>query len=146
MRRLAHTLAFAALLSGATFAYANLSGALEHAPPSFENAASAGKAKGKVRGNVDGLYPGAVRVLRVRVRNRFAFPVRVVQLRTKVKHASPDCTRQYLKVRRVKRPKKLLEPEAKRRIRVKAQMLPTAPDACQGARWPLRFRARFARQ
>jgi hypothetical protein len=145
MRRIALAVALAAVV-----AYADLSASSPVSPPATETLASASAVNGRIRGTVTGLYPGVRRRIAVRIHNDFGQSVIVVRLRTRVKDASPACGRRYLKAKRVSRPR-TIPPQANRRIAVRVRLvrvrlLRSAPDACQGATFPLRFRATFARR
>jgi hypothetical protein len=98
----------------------------------------------RISGTVRGLYPGARRVLRLSVRNTRGFPVRVVSLKVRVGNASRACRRRQVRIARVRR-SFVVRAHRSRRITVRVTMLRTAPDACQGAVFPLRFKARGRR-
>jgi|SRR5918996_136130 hypothetical protein len=101
------------------------------------------------RGKLEGLYPGAVERLRVHVRNTTGRPVKLSWVRTKVLDASPECSRRNLEVRHRRRPRRphpwIGRRHSTRTVKVRAKLLASAPDACQGARWPLRFALRERR-
>jgi hypothetical protein len=140
VKKLTIQLALAATLMGAAIAYAADLGPLDGGQPDRSRAQEHRGAKVKIHGHVRSLYPGARKRMRVTVRNRHSRPVRLRQLRTRVLDAGPGCSRGYLKVRRFKR-RRYIPPHARVRVRVRARLTLSAPDACQGARWPLRFRA-----
>jgi hypothetical protein len=99
-----------------------------------------GAASLHVSGHIAGLYPGASRQMRVRVRNGSDHPVRLRLVRARVQSASPFCRRSNLIVRRSRR--RLRIPAYRNRwIRLRVTMPSTAPDGCQGATFRLRFRA-----
>ena len=94
----------------------------------------------RVSGSVRGLYPGARLPLRLRVRNVRGFPIRVVSLKVRVGNASRSCRRRQVRIGRFRR--SLVVPAHKsRRTALPVTMLRSAPDACKGAVFPLRFRA-----
>jgi hypothetical protein len=93
-----------------------------------------------VSGSVRGLYPGARLRLRLRVRNARGFPIRVVSLKVRVGNASRGCRRRQLRIGRF-RPSLVVPAHRSRRTALPVTMLRTAPDACKGAVFPLRFRA-----
>jgi hypothetical protein len=98
----------------------------------------------RVQGRVGGLYPGALKTMRVKVRNPYAFPIRIRRLRASVGAARPGCTAANLQVRRA-RANVVVRPRRTVRVRLRVRMRPSAPEACQGARFPLRFRATAVR-
>jgi hypothetical protein len=61
-----------------------------------------------------------------------------------VRSASANCDRIHLRAKRV-RPRYVIAPGAARRLRIPVRMKAWAPDACQGAVFPLRYRTRIAR-
>jgi hypothetical protein len=94
----------------------------------------------RVSGSVRGLYPGAHLRLRLTVRNGRGFPIRVVSLKVRVGNASRSCRRRQLRVGRLRRPL-VVRAHRSRRTALPVTMLRSAPDACQGAVFPLKFRA-----
>lgn len=130
-------IALVALLGAAVAAYAAI------APPSVEpgEPLKASRPALVIKGHVNDLYPGVRTKLAARVRNRSPRPVRILGLKGKVRRASPECGRRYLRVRKA-RPKRLLAPGRGIRVRLRVRLASVAPDACMHARWPLRFRAR----
>jgi hypothetical protein len=97
-----------------------------------------------VSGSVRGLYPGAVKSLRLKVRNSRGFSIRVVSLRVAVRNASPTCLRNKLRVGRLRR-SFVVPAHRMRRVALRVTMLGSAPDACKGAVFPLRFTVRGRR-
>jgi hypothetical protein len=93
-------------------------------------------------GRVKRLYPGAAKALRVRVRNASPRTVWLRSIKTRVGDAGPGCSRSHLEVRRKHRAHLRIRPDSRRIVRLRVLMRRSAPDACQGARWPLRFRVR----
>jgi hypothetical protein len=94
----------------------------------------------RLSGRVQGLFPGASKRMRVIVRN----PTRVRIVLMRVRARAQDvvgCPGSHVRIRpfRGKRP---VPPRGRIVIRMRVRLSPTAPDACQGARWPVRFRAR----
>ena len=96
-----------------------------------------------VRGHVRGLYPGASKRLRVVVRNRAEVVVRLERLDVRVADASPRCRAANVTVRGFEGSKPI-PAGGRRRLRLRARMRAAAPNACQGARFPLTFTARVA--
>lgn len=95
----------------------------------------------QVRGKVKGLYPGVQKRMRVRVQNRLPQRVVLVSVRARVRDASPTCSRKNIKIKRY-RGSKRMRAHSRTRVRVQVTMKPDAADACQGARFPIKFRAR----
>jgi hypothetical protein len=98
----------------------------------------------KVLGHIEGLYPGVTEVLPVKVKSRLPFRVRIRSIRTVVDDAGPSCSAANLRVPgytgRLK-----IRPRRSRRVNLRIAMPAAAADACQGASFPLRFRARATR-
>jgi hypothetical protein len=93
------------------------------------------------------LFPGAKRPLRVRISNHSRFAIKVTRIRVRVKpdrtHVScpPD---EY--VRKTRFTKSIrVRPRRSRRVRLAIRLLYSAPDACQGAAFPLRLRGTAVR-
>ena len=143
MRRIAVCLVVAASLAGAVFAYAQVSGWTQ-ALHAADGADAAGKASSapRVKGHVKNLYPGAQRRLRAKVRNRSNKAVVLRSIRTKVKGAGAGCAKGNLKAHTV-HPHQRVRAHDRTKVRIPIKMVAAAPDACQGARFPLRFKARF---
>ena len=134
------------LLAGAVAVAAETGVIVTERPPSAASSvAERPTPEIEVKGNVKGLYPGAEKSMKVRVFNRLAKPVVLVSVRARVGNANHACTRENLRVTRFKdsRPIKAM---GRARVRVSATMQPGAPDACQGARFPIAFRARVTGQ
>jgi hypothetical protein len=131
-------LGLALVLVSGTVAFATLS---EDRVAEERGALAAGKGTPhlKARGKVADLYPGAAKTMKVRVRNGYGDRVRLFYLRTKAGDASPECTRHNLSIKRKTRTAKVIPAHRQRKVRVAVTMLPAAPEACQGLRFPLRF-------
>lgn len=91
------------------------------------------------RGHATGLYPGARLRMRVRIRNPYDHAVRITSLKTRVGRGAPGCRGSWVRVRKLRR-EAVIPALASRRVRLRVRMRRGAPDACQGARFPLRFR------
>jgi len=100
-------------------------------------------------GQASGFYPGGHAPVWVRVRNPFRHRARVRWIRASVGKAGPGCPADNLVPRRSRGLRQLesgkwrhvLIPARQwRRVRVRTRMRSRAPDACQGATFPLRFR------
>jgi hypothetical protein len=118
------------------------SGAAQTSAPAAKHARS--RSALRVSGNVDGLFPGARRSLRLRVWNTRGFPVLVVSVTVRVGNAGRACSSRELRIARVRR-SFVVRAHRSRRIAVAVSMRRTAPDVCQGAVFPLRFAARGRR-
>jgi hypothetical protein len=98
----------------------------------------------RVQGRVAGLYPGAMKQMRVRIRNPHPFPIRVRTLKVRALDASVGCRASTLRIARAK----VKEPVPAGRtlkVRVPVRMRRAAPSACMGARYPIRFSATAVR-
>lgn len=88
------------------------------------------------------LFPGGRRPLRVKISNHSRFPIKVTRIRIRVR---PDPThascppRTYVRKTRLRRPVRVARRRS-RRVRLAIRLLYNAPDACQGAVFPLRLR------
>jgi hypothetical protein len=94
-----------------------------------------------------GLFPGATRPLRVRVRNPFRRPIKVTAIRVSVKPdpRRPLCRpRRYIRTTKMKRPLTIRAGHSRGR-RLRITMLRRAPDGCQGAVFRLRLEGRATR-
>jgi hypothetical protein len=98
----------------------------------------------KITGSVRGLYPGARARLRLSLRNLRGYPIRVVALNVRVGNAGKGCKRRQLRISRLRR-RPVVRAHRTRRIVLTATMLRSAPNACKGAVFPLRYRARGRR-
>jgi hypothetical protein len=98
-----------------------------------------------LRGSVAGLYPGARLPLRVRIRNRQPFAVRVLAVRARVSgRGRRGCARSNVAVS--PRPLRLRVPARRARTALlRVTMRRGAPDACKGAVFRLAFSARGTR-
>jgi hypothetical protein len=120
------------LVLGAAAAAAELARAPAQEP------ASASSAVFRVSGRVVGLYPGRAKTMKVRIRNPHPFAIRIKKLRIRVSEGGPGCRAGTIRIgkARVTRP---VPARRRLRVRVPVKMRPAAPDACMGARYPLRF-------
>jgi dienelactone hydrolase len=138
MKRLALTAAIATLLAGAVLAYGEIG---SHS--STRDAAKASKLI-HLRGQVKGFYPGARKVMRVRITNGTRRTLVLRRMHTRVHAAGSGCNRLNLELGGLKRARKI-PPHRQRRVAVRVAMPRSSTDACQGAEFPLNFHARFAR-
>src|SRR5262249_21652717 len=92
----------------------------------------------RVSGHVVGLFPGAKRKLRVRISNRSRRALTVTALRVRVSPGRRKCPPKALSVGRFRH--RLVVPgKSSRRVTLSVALRASAPDACQRARFPLRF-------
>jgi hypothetical protein len=142
------TLSLALLASVATVAVAYAALRDEHPRPAPPRDVPGLRAEG----HMTGLYPGRHRPVWVHVRNPFDHRARVRWIRTRVIDARPDCSPDNLAPRRSRGLRQLksgrwrhvrIPPHQTRRVRVRMRMRARAPDSCQGAVFPLRFRVKL---
>jgi hypothetical protein len=93
----------------------------------------------EITGEVGGLYPGAEVTLQTRVTNPHPFPIRVTSVAATVGDAGPGCPASMLEVGGSEEAVEIPAGET-RSVPLAVRMDRTAPDACQGATWPLEFR------
>jgi hypothetical protein len=93
-----------------------------------------------VAGEVDGLYPGASMTLDAVVTNPYPFTISVVSVSVSAADAGPGCPASMLSISgstdAVEIPARSVGT-----IPLAVRMSSSAPDACQGAVWPLQFSA-----
>jgi hypothetical protein len=106
-------------------------------------AATARRPAVRVTGRARGLYPGKTGKVRVNVRNLDPFAIRVLRVSARVGDAAPGCPRSVLNVRAL-RTRLRIRPGGRIKTWLTIKMLPTAPDACQGATFPITFRTKTA--
>ncbi len=94
-----------------------------------------------LQGHIKHLYPGYVGTLRIRVRNSGSSAIVLTRIRTTVGDAAPGCASQNLHVRRFRGALRV-PAHGKMRVQVRVRMSEQAPDACQGARFPLAYSGR----
>jgi hypothetical protein len=95
----------------------------------------------RLSGHVAGLYPGATRLLSVKIRNPYKRRMRIVSLRARVRGPRRACTKWNLDVRPF-RGWLVIPPRRTRIARLRVRMPSTAAQECCGARFPLVFTAR----
>jgi hypothetical protein len=92
----------------------------------------------EIAGEVDGLFPGADMTLDAEVTNPYPFAIRVISTTVTVLDASPACPASMLEIgdshATVEVP-----PGGTGTVPLDVRMSLNAPDACQGATWPLEF-------
>jgi hypothetical protein len=93
------------------------------------------------------LYPGGKRPLRVKISNHSRFPIKVTRIRIRVRHDRTHAAcppRKYVRKTRLRRPIKIARRRS-RRVRLAIRLRYRAPNACQGAVFPLRLRGTAVR-
>src|SRR5215208_4801163 len=100
MRRLIPYLIIAALLAGSVVAYAHFGDAGFGGDQPTAKARGKSKSHLRLRGHIDGLYPGADEQMRVKIRNGSRRPVLLRSVKTTAGDAGPGCTRENLWTRR----------------------------------------------
>ena len=91
-----------------------------------------------VRGHSKGFYPGRKRPMRVTVRNPNTFPIVVTRVTASVASVVSGCPTKSIKIKPW-RGRARVSARGHRRMKLIVRMLPRTPDACQGARFKLRF-------
>lgn len=147
--RLSHFLIYPVVMLGfACLAYAASEGFPGRGSPvGAENARQAEPSREggpaiRIRGRVWGLYPGARKRFKVRVRNRTDRPQVVRAIRIKARRPGPGCRGKNVRVRNREGLEMRLGPHATRSVWLTARMIPDAADACQGERFRLIYRTR----
>jgi hypothetical protein len=95
----------------------------------------------RVSGSVAGLYPGARRFMNVKIQNPYRRSMRVVSVSAQVGRGKRFCTGANVHVRPF-RVGVLIPRRRSRIVRLLVAMPRTAAPECDGARFPLVFRAR----
>ncbi|HTG46607.1 MAG TPA: hypothetical protein VK646_03005 [Actinomycetota bacterium] len=93
------------------------------------------------KGNITNLWPGAVSTMRVTVKNPYPKAIVVKNLKTKVgtgTSALGTCSASVLKIQ-VWKGKVTIKPRKSKAILVKITMAASAPNTCQGTRFPLSY-------
>jgi hypothetical protein len=97
-----------------------------------------------ITGKVEGLYPGASKRIRLKLNNRSRRTLVIKSVRARVKSPGGGCSARSLQAKR-KRVRIRVPGRKSRKLRYPIKMRATAVDACQGERFPLRYRARVQR-
>ena len=134
-RSLATACLVGALLCGAAFAYASLAGGPK--PAHFTQKRS----PVTISGSVEDLHPGAQTLLIAHAQNNTGRRLVLRKLRVKVKDASAACPRAMLQTKTLRR-RNVLPPRASRTVPISITLVEGAPDSCQAATFPIRFKAR----
>ncbi len=113
--------------------------------PPVENEISLERAPAiSIRGHVRGLYPGRMKRVQLRLRNRTNHALVVSSIRAMATHANRSCSSDNLKTH-TRRTHRRIPAHSTEHVRYRVRMIPNAADACQGARFPLHYRARTRR-
>lgn len=101
----------------------------------------------KIAGRVTGLYPGARKSMRLKIANPNRYKIKVSRVTVAIKDSDiPGCTREWVKPKRRLRLSLLVPARARAFVKLPVTMSAAAPNACQRARWPLRFSGRAVRK
>ncbi len=95
-------------------------------------------------GAVRGLYPGGSKRMWVTVRNHTTIDLRLVSLRGVAASDREGCPASAVKVRRL-RGQPVVPARDRIAVRVRVRLRPSAPDACQGVRFPIVFQVQAVR-
>lgn len=99
-----------------------------------------------VRGSVRGLYPGKRKSVTLKVKNPQPYRIKVKMLRVTVGRSNkPGCKRRWIRPRSEVRIKLLVPGRARAFVSYPIRMLRRAPNACQGARWKLKYEGEAVR-
>jgi hypothetical protein len=102
-----------------------------------------------MRARAGGLYPGARRPLRLRIRNPNRFAIKVTEVRVRIRPdlRRPRCyPRRYLRATVLRKPVRVPARSIRRtRTRLAIKMRRRAPDACQRAVFPLSLKGKAGR-
>jgi hypothetical protein len=141
MKRTAIAIAIVAVLAAGGASYAALGGGHVHGPNPWVSASGDHSSKIKVSGHVKGLYPGRERRLRVGVRNGYRSVITVKSVTATVKRASSGCPKGTISTTPYEGRGKIRAHRTKP-LTIRVKMRRSAPDACQGTKFKLRFKAR----
>lgn len=137
LRALAVVAACALALAAGALAYDQLL----PAPSDEHSKAAHRRSTVKLSGHVESLYPGVPGTLEVRAVNRTHRRLVLTKVKARARTAGPGCPASAIAIRPA-RPRAKLAPRGSVSVRLHTMLLPDSPPACEGATWPLRFRAR----
>jgi hypothetical protein len=126
------------MLGAAAFAYANLVGSPESSYFSHKQRPVT------ITGSVEHLHPGTPTLMVAHVRNNTGHRIIMRRLRLKIRDASADCPRTMLETKTLRR-RNSLPRRVTRTVPVQITLVEWAPDACQQATFPIKFKARARR-
>jgi len=92
----------------------------------------------EIAGEVDGLYPGAEATLEARVTNPHPFAILVTSTTASALDANPACPASMIEIGDLVAAV-VIPPGGTGSVPLDVRMSAGAPDACQGATWPLEF-------
>ena len=95
----------------------------------------------KVSGSARGLWPGARKTIRLRISNPNSFSIRVRSLEVRPRDSDQaGCGARWLKLQQRVDLSLKVRNGGRASVSYPVQLSKNAPDACQGARWALRFK------
>ena len=109
-------------------------------PDTLTSSAGASDLRFLISGNVKGLWPGKSKLLRLRIKNRNAFAIRVLSLSVRAKNSDkPRCSARWIRANETKRLSLEIASGSRAAASYRVALAKNAPNSCQGARWSLRF-------
>lgn len=97
-----------------------------------------------ITGHARRLSPGVTRTLRLRIGDPAPFAILVREVTVTVRNANPGCPHRYARVASYSGSLRV-PAHGSSALRLAITLLPSAPNACQGARFPLDFHGRAER-
>jgi hypothetical protein len=137
-RSITALLAVAAVMGAAAAGYAALGGADRGA---LLPRAKIEPSPVRVSGDTSNMFPGVTTPLPIRVRNLTDGPVRLRWVRAKVRQPDGDCDPAYLHTEQIW-PRQRIPADGRIDLEMPITLASEAPDGCQGATFPLRYRTR----
>jgi len=95
----------------------------------------------RISGDVAGLYPGAAKRVRLRIRNRSRRTRTVTSVRARALDVDPLCPPRNLRAKK-KQVRIRVPGGSQRHFSYRIGMIRHAANGCQGASFPIRYRAR----
>ena len=135
LRPIATACSVLVVLGAAAFAYANLVGSPHASHPSHKQRPVT------ITGSVENLQPGVPAVMVARAKNNTSKALVMRRLRLSIKDASGACPRTMLQTKTL-RSRSPLAPRRTQTIPIEVTLAAGAPDACQSALFPIKFKAR----
>jgi hypothetical protein len=104
------------------------------------------KPKFSIRGSVRGMYPGKRKVLKLKVKNLQRYPIRIKSIKVKVGRSyKRGCSKRWIRPKRQMRLSLRVPARKRATVGYVVKMPKTAPNACQGARWKLKYKGKAVR-